>query len=144
MNFRYDVLPFQNRSKPMNPFQQHGAFSWCELMTSDVEGAKRFYASLFGWEMQQMNLTEVDYTCVKVGEAGVGGIMELPAHMAGVPSHWGAVVTVDDVDATVQLAVELGATICKPPTDIPTVGRFSVLMDPQGAVISVITYCKPE
>jgi len=75
-----------------------------------------------------------------VGTQGpLGGVMKLPDDLAkqGVPPHWMAHVQVDDVDATAKLATELGDKVCKDPTDIPTVGRFSVLADPQGVPISV-------
>ncbi|HUL12493.1 MAG TPA: VOC family protein [Methylococcaceae bacterium] len=125
-----------------DPFKTHGAFSWCELLTTDVDAAKRFYGTLFGWTLEDVNMTGTTYTLVKTGEQGIGGIMQTPPQAAGAPPHWGAYVTVDDVDATAGKAVELGAKICVPPTDIPNVGRFCVLQDPQGAAISVITYMK--
>jgi predicted enzyme related to lactoylglutathione lyase len=125
-----------------DPFKTHGAFSWCELLTTDVDAAKRFYGTLFGWTLEDVNMTGTTYTLVKTGEQGIGGIMQTPRQAAGAPPHWGAYVTVDDVDATAGKAVELGAKICVPPTDIPNVGRFCVLQDPQGAAISVITYMK--
>lgn len=125
-----------------DPFKTHGAFSWCELLTTDVDAAKRFYGTLFGWTLEDVNMTGMTYTVVKTGEQGIGGIMQTPPQAAGAPPHWGAYVTVDDVDATAGKAVELGAKICVPPTDIPNVGRFCVLQDPQGAAISVITYMK--
>lgn len=125
-----------------DPFKQHGAFSWCELMTTDVEAAKGFYSSLFGWELEDMNVTGMNYTCVKAGGAGIGGIMAIPpeAAGAGMPPHWGSYVTVDDVDDIARKAETLGARICVPPTDIPGVGRFCVFRDPQGASIAAITY----
>jgi predicted enzyme related to lactoylglutathione lyase len=123
-----------------DPFKQHGAFSWSELMTTDVDGAKKFYAELFGWETEDMDMGDMNYTVVKVGGDGVGGIMTTPPQAAGIPPNWGVYVTVDDVDATAKKAEKLGGKILVPPTDIPTVGRFSVLQDLQGAVISAITY----
>jgi predicted enzyme related to lactoylglutathione lyase len=57
-----------------------------------------------------------------------------------MPPQWGAYVTVDDVDLTAKKAAKLGGKVLVPPQDIPGVGRFSVLQDPQGAMISVITY----
>lgn len=127
----------------INPFTQQGAFSWNELMTADVEGARQFYTRLFGWEIEEMPMEcGTPYTIVKTGGEGIGGIMAMPPQATGVPPHWGAYVTVDDVDATARLAEELGAKIIVVPTDIPNVGRFCVLQDPQGAVISAITYLK--
>jgi predicted enzyme related to lactoylglutathione lyase len=59
--------------------------------------------------------------------------------MQGLP-RWGVYITVDDVDATAAKAQQLGAATIVPPTDIPNVGRFYTFQDPQGAVISAITY----
>lgn len=121
-------------------FKQHGAFSWSELMTTDVEGAKSFYARLFGWETQDMAMPDMTYTVVKAGGQGVGGIMPIPKEAQGMPPMWGTYVTVDDVDKTAKTAQDLGGRILVPPTDIPDVGRFCVIQDPQGAVLSAISY----
>jgi hypothetical protein len=127
-----------------DPFKQHGAFSWFELMTTDTDSAKKFYSNLFGWDTEEMPMADMNYTMVKVGEEGLGGIMSTPPQAEGSPPNWGVYVTVDDVDATARKAEELGGKILVPPTDIPNVGRFSVLQDPQGAVISAITYVNKE
>ena len=127
-----------------DPFKQHGAFSWFELMTTDTDGAKNFYSNLFGWNTEDMPMGDMNYTIVKVGEEGLGGIMSIPPQAEGSPPNWGVYVTVDDVDATAGKAEELGGKILVPPTDIPTVGRFCVMQDPQGAVISAITYVNSE
>ena len=127
-----------------DPFKQQGAFSWFELMTSDVAGAKNFYSKLFGWTAEDMPMGDMNYTVVKVGEEGLGGIMTIPSQAERTPPNWGVYVTVNDVDATAAKVEELGGKILVPPTDIPTVGRFCVLQDPQGAVISAITYVNNE
>ncbi|MEW6765760.1 MAG: VOC family protein [Pseudomonadota bacterium] len=126
-----------------DPFKQHGAFSWTELMTTDVEAATQFYSRLFGWETEEMSMPDMTYTVVKAGGNGVGGIMPMPADAEGTPPMWGSYVTVDDVDATARTAESLGGKILVPPRDIPEVGRFCVIQDPQGAVISAITYTMP-
>jgi uncharacterized protein len=125
-------------------FKRQGAFSWSELMTTDVEGAIKFYSKLFGWKTEDMPMENMKYTIVKVGEEGLGGIMPVPPQAQGTPPNWGVYVTVDDVDATAQKAEKLGGKILVPPTDIPNVGRFCVLQDPQGAVISAIEYIDME
>lgn len=124
------------------PFKQHGAFSWCELMTSDAEAAKSFYTKLFGWQMEDMKTPGMTYTVIKVAGNGIGGIMAIPKDAQGMPPAWGTYVTVDDVDTTAKAAEQLGAKLCVPPTDIPDVGRFCVIQDPQGATINAITYKK--
>ncbi len=121
-------------------FKTHGAFSWCELMTIDAAAAKAFYTQLFGWETEDMSMPGMTYTIVKTGGRGIGGIMAIPQEARGMSPAWGSYVTVEDVDATARTAEELGAKICVPPRDIPNVGRFCVIQDPQGAMISAITY----
>ncbi len=119
---------------------KHGMFSWFELLTSDVKGAKKFYKSLFGWKIADVKMPGMKYTAISVGEEQVAGMMSLPPNAKKMPPIWGAYVTVDDVDATAEKAVKLGGKILVPPQDIPGVGRFCVFQDPQGAMLSVITY----
>jgi predicted enzyme related to lactoylglutathione lyase len=72
-----------------DPFKQQGAFSWFELMTSDVGSAKKFYSSLFGWKTEDMPMGDMNYTIVKVGEEGLGGIMSTPPQAEGAPPELG-------------------------------------------------------
>jgi len=65
---------------------------------------------------------------------------DLTLQVQGRPPHWGSYVTVDDVDATARTARDLGGKVLLGPHDIPNVGRFCVIEDPQGAVISAIAY----
>ena len=119
---------------------KHGRFSWNELMTTDVEGARDFYTKLFGWQYETFNMNDMPYHVIRSGEEETGGIMSMPPQAEGHPPMWGIYVTVDDVDASVKLTEELGGKVHLPPTDIPEVGRFAILQDPQGAFISIITY----
>jgi uncharacterized protein len=125
-----------------DPRNKHGSFSWNELLTTDPKGAEAFYSQLFGWTTQEWPMKDFTYTIVKAGDTDVGGIMPIPSDAQGMPPTWGAYVTVDDVDAAAALSEKLGGKICVPPTDIPTVGRFTVIQDPQGAMISAISYEK--
>lgn len=123
-------------------FSQHGAFSWCELMTTNVAAAKGFYMKLFDWQTYDMDMGEMVYTVVKAGDQEVGGIMAIPPDAQGMPPAWGTYVTVADVDATAKKAEQLGGKVLVPPRDIPDVGRFCLIQDPQGAMISAITYVR--
>ena len=123
-------------------FKKHGAFSWCELMTNDVAEAKNFYSQLLGWTIEEMEMEGMTYNVLKAGEDAVGGIMATPPQTQGAPPHWGVFITVNDVDAVAKKAEELGAKTVVPLTDISDVGRMYTFQDPQGAVISVITYAE--
>lgn len=125
----------------MNVFQTNGAFSWFELMTSDVEGAKKFYGELFGWEFKSADNVDFDYQVVSVGGQEMAGIMDIK-HCGDekIPPHWGNYITVKDIKAALQKAKELGANVLVDITAIPKVGNFAIIQDPQGAVISMIEY----
>jgi len=115
-----------------------GRMVWCDLMTSDTGKAKDFYTKLMGWSVTPFPMGGGEpYEMWTNGEAPLGGVMRNPA--PGVPSHWLTYVAVDNVDASHARALKMGASQHVPPTDIPTVGRFSVIQDPQGAAIALFT-----
>ena len=128
-------------------FDTHGDFSWCELLTYDVDKSKQFYAELLGWTMEDQPMPEGagNYTILRVDGRPVGGMMKMPPQVpAGTPPHWGTYVTVDDVDAIAAKVQQLGGKILVPPMDSPD-AKFCVFQDPQGAVLSIISYTKkPE
>lgn len=110
-----------------------------EHLTKDPQAAIAFYGEVVGWKTQPFTEGGGDYIMWVGSQGPLGGVMKLPDEAAkmGAPSHWMAHVQVEDVDATAALTKKLGGKVCKEPTDIPTVGRFAVLADPQGAVISI-------
>ena len=116
-----------------------GRFVWYELMTTDPKAAIAFYTEVIGWKTQPFEGT--DYMMWASGQGPLGGVMPLPeqAKAMGAPPHWMAHVEVANVDKTVARVRELGGNVYVEPTDIPKVGRFSVIADPQGASISVFT-----
>ena len=122
------------------PMKSHGAFSWNELLTTDVAGAKAFYGGLLGWSFQEDDTHGVKYTLAAAGDAHVGGIMAIPPEAQGMPPAWGPYVTVDDVDQLVPQVERLGGCVRVPPRDVPNLGRFMVIQDPQGALLTLITY----
>ncbi|MCU0968275.1 MAG: VOC family protein [Rubrivivax sp.] len=124
----------------MDVYKTHGAFSWSELMTPDPAAAAAFYGQLFGWTVDQMDMGTGPYRVVKAGEAAVGGIMGMPPDAGPMPPTWGCYVTVADVDETLARCTALGGRTLMPPMTVPGVGRMAVIQDPQGAVLSVITY----
>jgi len=119
-------------------FRTQGAFSWFELTTSDVRASELFYNKLFGWTTEPWG-GNTGYTLIKVGGREVGGMVTPLAHSEKLRG-WGICVTVADVNATARKVTELGGKVLVPPTDIPKVGRFCTIQDPQGAVITAITY----
>jgi predicted enzyme related to lactoylglutathione lyase len=115
-----------------------GAFCWNELSTRDIPKAIEFYPAVFGWEHRTSEGGPMPYTEWIVGGASIAGMMPTPDMVpAEVPPQWLVYFAVEDCDATVAQATGLGATSLFPPIDIP-IGRFSGLLDPQGAMFAVI------
>lgn len=111
-----------------------GDFVWHELCTLDPAAAGDFYAKVVGWTMKPSGLPGIDYNIIHVGERGIGGIMSLPAEQMPPRPVWFGYVGVEDVDAKAEEVKAAGGAVHKAPQDIPTVGRFAVVADPQGAV----------
>ena len=116
-----------------------GRFVWFDHLTRDVAAARDFYTAVVGWGTQAWGGGDEPYTMWTADGVPVGGLMKLPGEMeqAGTPPHWFAHVTVEDVDASARRAEELGGRVLSPPADIPEVGRYAVVADPQGATISL-------
>jgi predicted enzyme related to lactoylglutathione lyase len=121
--------------------QSHGTFCWNELMTRDVEGAKRFYESIIGWSFQAMPMADGGtYWVAHSSDKPVAGIFSLNAPgYNGVPESWMSYLAVDDVDARVAKAIKAGAKLMKPIFDVPDVGRIAILMQPGGAGVGWMT-----
>ena len=119
----------------------HGTFYWNELMTRDVERAKKFYADTMGWSFDAMPMSGgTTYWVAKMGGDSVGGIFDISGpDYKGVPETWMCYIAVDDVDARVQKAVKAGAKLMKPIFDVPGVGRIAILMEPGGAGVGWMT-----
>lgn len=109
-----------------------GTFIWHENNSTDAEKAKSFYTELLGWDTEAWP-GEQEYTIIKVGDKGHGGIA---AAQGGAPSHWMGNVLVEDVDEVARRAEAAGGEVLYGPEDIPEVGRFALISDPQGAVVS--------
>jgi predicted enzyme related to lactoylglutathione lyase len=127
-------------TKPTTALQ--GRFLWYELHTTDLKAATEFYRKIIGWTAKQSDMvTDMQYTILSVGDNQVGGMMELSAEMRQykVPPHWMGYIGCDDVDETIARARKLGATVHFGPHDIPNVGRFAAIGDPQGAAIALLT-----
>jgi predicted enzyme related to lactoylglutathione lyase len=117
------------------PSWSPGMFVWRELMTDDVDRARRFYGDLFGWSWkgQEMGPDGTYWLASRDGQ-GVCGVMQKPAGVP-MPSAWSSYVLVDDVDAVAARCKAAGGRVLRAPADIPDIGRFAVIADPWGAVL---------
>jgi predicted enzyme related to lactoylglutathione lyase len=136
---------WKNATEMQEPQGRAGThnFCWDELSTTDVDKAIAFYTQAFGWGVERVDMGPSGiYSLLKrtgiTDETGrvkdAGGVMKSPAPM----SYWGTYVAVEKCDATVDKATKMGSKIFMKPTDIPNVGRFAALADPQGAAFSIL------
>jgi predicted enzyme related to lactoylglutathione lyase len=110
-------------------------FVWYDLMTTDTRAAQAFYESVVGWTAKDSGVPGQSYTIFSAGDAMVAGLMDVPtdARQGGVRPAWMGYVGVGDVDAWAERLQGRGGKVHRPPTEIPTVGRFAVVSDSQGA-----------
>jgi len=115
-----------------------GSLCWNELITTDTEEAKSFFTQLFNWESETAEMINITYTAFLLGEQPVAGMYKMSEEMGEMPSHWLPYFAIEDCDQSSAKAQAMGAKVLQPPTDIPETGRFSVLLDPQGAAFAII------
>jgi len=117
-----------------------GRFVWHELMTTDTNAAVGFFTKLIGWKKQTWE-QDPSYTLLVGSGRPMAGVMPLTAEAkaAGASPNWLTYIYTPNIDETARQASSLGAKIVKAPMDIPTIGRFAVIEDPQGAVFAAIT-----
>lgn len=119
-----------------------GALCWSELTTRDTAAAEAFYTKFFGWTAKHSAPSAVDdYTeFSNQGQGGVGMMAMRPDMPAGTPSYWMPYFQVANCDSSTAKATELGGRVTVPPTDIPKTGRFSIVSDPQGAMLALFMF----
>ena len=116
-----------------------GAPCWTERMARDAGAAKAFFTGLFGWTARDKDDFGFTYTEFHLGDTPVGGLMPMAGpEWEGLPDHFMQYFLVDDCDASAARAAELGGKVCVPGCDIPTVGRFAILEDPQGGTFAIL------
>ena len=118
------------------------ALGWNELATDDPQGAMKFYGALFGWTYADGGME--GYQQIVNGRNLNGGILPKQPDMAEMPNSWAVYFNVEDCDATVARTRELGGSCLVEPMELPQVGRFAVLADPQGGVFTAIKTAGPE
>lgn len=116
-----------------------GALTWNENMTRDYDGARKFYADVFGYEYEDVGDATFKYSVIRLSGNPVGGIGEIGANLpAEVPPHWMPYFSVADTDATLERAQALGGRVLMPAQDSPY-GRMAVLQGAQGERFAVIS-----
>jgi hypothetical protein len=114
-------------------------FVWYELMTSDGAAAANFYRDVIGWAIEKSPMPNMDYTLFKAGGAQVAGAFTLSQEQLaqGAPAAWVGYIGVADVDKSAADLKAAGGQVWRGPDEIPGVGRFAMVSDPQGAAFAL-------
>jgi hypothetical protein len=129
----------------------HGRFAWHELAVNEPSAAESFYLQVTPWKTQPWDHAP-DYTLLMNESTPLGGIACLSDdHVAGrLPQEWLPYVCVYDVDGCSRQAVSLGGQIRRGPKEVPNIGAWAVIADPQGALFGIYepayapTPCAPK
>ncbi|MGA8172144.1 MAG: VOC family protein [Methylocystis sp.] len=126
--------------------KSHGRFVWYELMTTDVETARAFYAHVLGWGARGISTPGSAYSLFTAEDSPVAGLMSLPEEAARTSArpHWMGYVEVDDVDAAVETTKQFGGMVHVPPMNVPDISRFAIVADPQMATFALVKGLKPR
>jgi predicted enzyme related to lactoylglutathione lyase len=121
--------------------RKSGAVCWVETMNRDTASAEAFYASIFDWKAETEIGKEMSYTTFHLEEEPIAGMLMMTDEIGPeVPAHWGLYFSVDVCKKAEEKTIELGGSVIRPTTEIPEMGSFAVLADPQGAVFQVMDF----
>ena len=114
-----------------------GKVVWHDLVTTDVDVAKRFYGELFGWTFQTIASDGYDYVIAMIGPRPIAGIMRPEKRLTGA-AEWVLYFSVADVDAAAARIEPAGGVLMLEPEDLPHRGRIAFAEDPEGAPFGII------
>ena len=143
------VCIIEQRSHPgAQLVNELGAWTWNNLMTRDVDAAKDFYGKVFGWTAEHNEEAPPGISMWQVEEQrwpeGMAGLMEITGDLPPeMPAHWQVYFVVENADEAIKAAESQGAKLGFGPIDVP-VARMATLVDPQGAVVSILEARYPE
>jgi len=117
-----------------------GQFSWVDLSSHDMNAAKAFYGSVFGWTCtDQETRDRPPYALFSLEGRGVGGLGQMSDEMKamGIPPTWNSYINVDDIESVVRRARELGAKIMVPVMQMLDAGWLAFFRDPGGGQVAL-------
>lgn len=117
-----------------------GQFCWAELTTTDQDGAKSFYTTLFGWGLDEQPIPDdgvYSMFTLKGRHVGAASTQRDEERNQGIPPHWNLYIAVDDADSYAKKAEAAGGTVIMPAFDVMDAGRMAVIADPTGAVVGL-------
>jgi predicted enzyme related to lactoylglutathione lyase len=127
------------RDQPPEAAAQVGEGSWHELMTTDAPAAMQFYRELFGWQPSDaMDMGEMGtYQMFNRPHGMIGGVMNTPPDLVGVPPNWQIYFLVPDINTAAERITVHGGRIVNGPMEVPGGDWIVNGRDPQGAAFAL-------
>jgi predicted enzyme related to lactoylglutathione lyase len=111
--------------------------AWFDITSKDPERSGRFYGELFGWKLSNSGQPGYALVDTGAGDGAIGGGIGSTQHPDD-PGGTTIYMRVDDLQAYLDRAVELGGTVLVPPTPLPgDFGSFAMLADPDGHAVGL-------
>ncbi len=126
------AIPSKGTAMREPTYAPHGHFCWLELATTDLESAKTFYGSVFGWTVFDMPSSMGNYTIFRLHGLDVAAAYQMDPQRPTL-ARWNAYVAVQSADESAATAVELGGKLLTGPFDVENIGRMALIQDPGGA-----------
>jgi uncharacterized protein len=104
-----------------------------QILSTNPEEAAKFYASLFGWRVDSKN--KLGYRELKTPAGIDGGIWPAPPEAHDFVQLF---IEVDDLDAAIAKALELGGSVLVPKSALPDGDELAILKDPRGLSFGVM------
>jgi uncharacterized protein len=136
------------RHKGAEIVNEVGSWTWNNLLTRDIDGAKDFYGQVFGWTATRPEgAPDFIWNWQVEGQRwpeGLGGLMRIGTDMPpDAPPYWQVYLMVETVDEAVEKTKAVGGSLIFGPVDIP-IARMATVFDPQGASVSLLESRYPE
>lgn len=116
-----------------------GTCCWTELLTPHVETAAQFYADVFDWVIDLDVVDGVEMAVAAIEDEAVAGIVT-PPPAAGIGAIWSVSFSVADAAQAAAAAMALGGSVAVPPTDIPGIGRYALIVGPTGEAFAIVEH----
>lgn len=128
-------------SKKPTHTHRYNQVVWHDLITPDVQEAKTFYGSVFGWTFKDFKVGGKNYVIISHQDQYIGGMIEMPSSESSI---WIASVSIEDIDAHIKRTVENGGKVLLKPVTIPGRGKQVILEGTQGEKFSLINSSKGD
>jgi len=131
-------LPGTNSMAKNN--QPAGQLVWHDLITYDIEAARRFYGGLFGWKFEKSAPREGHpYVLAKLDRRYAGGLLQIarPARDQQY-ARWLGYMTVSNIDTALSTTYSDGGGVIETTRNLGEVGKAAAIKDPEGAVLGLI------